>query len=273
MSRWEFMRRLEELLSEISPSEREEALQYYNDYFNDAGKENEKEVMEALGSPEQVAQIVKDGLSENGGQGEFTENGFTSGTVSGQNEVMKRTVNAGQSNQNSQSSQSSKNDQNSQKTGGFTGEAAYRQPEETVASSYHESYKEEEKKGMPTWAIVLIVIACILGSPLLFGVLTAVLGGIVGIFTAIISLVFGLGVAALVLYVVAIALVIAGFGSMLISPLMAVGLLGAGCICAALGIIFMLVTVFLVGKCIPGICQGIAYIWKSLFSKKGGAAA
>ena len=36
MSRWEFMRRLEELLSDISPSEREEALQYYNDYINDA---------------------------------------------------------------------------------------------------------------------------------------------------------------------------------------------------------------------------------------------
>ena len=44
MSRWEFMRRLEELLFDIAPAEREEALQYYNDYFNDAGKENEQEV-------------------------------------------------------------------------------------------------------------------------------------------------------------------------------------------------------------------------------------
>ena len=34
MSRWKFMRQLEELLSDISPNEREEALQYYNDYFN-----------------------------------------------------------------------------------------------------------------------------------------------------------------------------------------------------------------------------------------------
>ena len=76
MSRWEFMRQLEELLSDISPSEREEALQYYNDYFNDAGKENEQEVIKALGSPGQVAQIVKDGLGDNTGAGEFTENGF-----------------------------------------------------------------------------------------------------------------------------------------------------------------------------------------------------
>ena len=48
MSRWKFMRQLEELLSDISPNEREEALQYYNDYFNDAGRENEQEVIKAL---------------------------------------------------------------------------------------------------------------------------------------------------------------------------------------------------------------------------------
>lgn len=37
MNRFEYMRRLEALLSDISPSEKEEALTYYNDYFNDAG--------------------------------------------------------------------------------------------------------------------------------------------------------------------------------------------------------------------------------------------
>lgn len=42
MNRLEFMRRLEALLSDISQSEREEALQYYNDYLNDAGVENER---------------------------------------------------------------------------------------------------------------------------------------------------------------------------------------------------------------------------------------
>ena len=54
MNRFEYMRRLEALLSDISPSEKEEALTYYNDYFNDAGRENEKEVIQALGSPEEA---------------------------------------------------------------------------------------------------------------------------------------------------------------------------------------------------------------------------
>ena len=43
MNRFEYMRRLEALLSDISPSEKEEALTYYNDYFNDAGQENEQQ--------------------------------------------------------------------------------------------------------------------------------------------------------------------------------------------------------------------------------------
>ena len=35
MNRTEFMRQLESLLQNISATEREEALQYYNEYFND----------------------------------------------------------------------------------------------------------------------------------------------------------------------------------------------------------------------------------------------
>lgn len=64
MSRKEFMEQLEELLKDIPDNEREEALQYYNDYFDDAGAENEAEVIRDLGSPEQVAQKLKAGLGE-----------------------------------------------------------------------------------------------------------------------------------------------------------------------------------------------------------------
>ena len=36
MNRTEYMRQLESLLQNIPDTEREEALQYYNEYFNDA---------------------------------------------------------------------------------------------------------------------------------------------------------------------------------------------------------------------------------------------
>lgn len=65
MSRNDFMKQLEHLLQNVPPAEREEALQYYNDYFDDAGAENEKEVIEALGNPARVAENIKRDLTEN----------------------------------------------------------------------------------------------------------------------------------------------------------------------------------------------------------------
>jgi len=49
MDRAEFMRRLTILLSDVPPMEREEAIQYYTDYFDDAGVENEAGVIASLG--------------------------------------------------------------------------------------------------------------------------------------------------------------------------------------------------------------------------------
>lgn len=59
MDRQEFMKQLERLLLYVPMQEREEALQYYSDYFEDAGSENEQDVIAALGSPQKVAENIK----------------------------------------------------------------------------------------------------------------------------------------------------------------------------------------------------------------------
>ena len=59
MSRQEFMTQLESLLMGISEEERNEALNYYENYFEDAGQENEAQVIEELGSPEKIAVQIK----------------------------------------------------------------------------------------------------------------------------------------------------------------------------------------------------------------------
>ena len=58
MNRQEFMNRLEYLLRGIPAGEREDAIAYYNAYFDEAGAENEYQVILELGSPEQVAQTI-----------------------------------------------------------------------------------------------------------------------------------------------------------------------------------------------------------------------
>lgn len=58
MNRHEFMNRLEYLLRGIPASERDDALAYYNDYFDEAGAENEEQVIQELGNPEAVAEKI-----------------------------------------------------------------------------------------------------------------------------------------------------------------------------------------------------------------------
>ena len=65
MNRKQFMEQLERLLSDISEAERQEALEYYEGYFDDAGPENEGEVIRELGNPGKVAAIIKADLQEN----------------------------------------------------------------------------------------------------------------------------------------------------------------------------------------------------------------
>ena len=59
MNRMEFMAELERLLADMPQEERQAAVQYYADYFADAGEENEAEVIRELGSPRKVAESIK----------------------------------------------------------------------------------------------------------------------------------------------------------------------------------------------------------------------
>ncbi|MCI9315306.1 MAG: hypothetical protein HFI57_10075 [Lachnospiraceae bacterium] len=89
MNRAEFMRRLTELLGDVSPMERDEAIQYYNDYFDDAGAENESSVIASLGTPEELARTIKAGLNDGGNSGEFTESGFSGYTQAHRDELAR----------------------------------------------------------------------------------------------------------------------------------------------------------------------------------------
>lgn len=67
MRKDEFLIRLEQLLYDIPKEERDEALEYYRNYFDDAGIENEAAVLEELGSPQKVAAGIREGIAAPGG--------------------------------------------------------------------------------------------------------------------------------------------------------------------------------------------------------------
>ena len=237
MNRFEYMRRLEDLLSDISPSEKEEALTYYNDYFNDAGQENEQQVIEELGSPEQVAAGVKEGLGlqtydrvQDSPEGEKNQN---------QSAQIGTDGNAGAQNTGSQNAFS----QNSQ---------IPPQP--------------QQKKSKPAWEIALIVIGLIFASPLILALICVVFALIISVFSLIFGLLIGFGAAALALYVTAFACALLGLVVLPVNVLVSGALLGSGCLCAAAGILCMVLTV-LVAMTVPAACKGTAWLWRKMFRK------
>jgi len=233
MDRNEFMKQLESLLQSISSSEREEALQYYNEYFNDAGQENEQDVIEALGSPVKVAENIKRDFYGSG----YDEATYQK-TSSERNAVVEYQTDT---------------------------------QEEKYSSESYDTYsiqKRKEQKGMSTGMIVLIVILCILASPLILSLLSGVLGILIGIIATWFSLIIGFGAVALSLFAVLVVLFVVGIMCMFTDPLVGVVLLGIGMLVGGFGILFLMLTVAMAGIATPAICRGIAALFRKIFRKK-----
>ena len=63
MNRNEYLNIVQDNLSAFSSDERESALAYYNEFFDDAGEENEQAVIASLGDPKKLAETI---LKESG---------------------------------------------------------------------------------------------------------------------------------------------------------------------------------------------------------------
>lgn len=239
MSRTEFMRQLESLLQNISATEREEALQYYNEYFNDAGPENEQNVIEALGNPMKVAENIKKDIFGNG----YGENSYQK-----INAETKAVITYPADSNGEDGSTEQRNWQNG---------AAQTAQAQTVSS--------KEKEGMSTGMIVLIVILCILASPVILGVASAGIGVAAGLIAAWLGLIIGFGATAVALILVLIALVVTGIISMFTHPFVGMCLIGAGLICGGVGLLFLMLTVAMAGIVTPAVCRWIG----GLFQKRG----
>ena len=76
MNREEYLKRLSFLLKDLPKEEIEDAIAYYEDYFEEAGEEKEEQVIKKLGSPEKIAKMIRDSVQENQASSEYTEEGY-----------------------------------------------------------------------------------------------------------------------------------------------------------------------------------------------------
>lgn len=90
MNRKEYLAKLSKLLQDLPEEEREEALDYYENYFDEAGPLREQEVIRELGSPETVAAMIRDSVRGNEGEGEYREDGYHNEKYEDSNPMMKK---------------------------------------------------------------------------------------------------------------------------------------------------------------------------------------
>lgn len=254
MNREEFLSRLTALLQDVPPAEREEAVQYYQDYFDDAGEGNEAGVIAALCSPEELAKSIKAGLADGGNGGEFTESGFYGYEQRNKNEIMS-TDQPGEENQGQWQRGGSGWQQ-----GNVGGNADGGQTD---------SGKKEPEKPMSAGKMALLVLLVILLSPVWIGVLGGLFGGAVGLFGGLLGVLIAVLTVGVVLTVVGIALVIAGITAVVGMPLGGLCLAGAGLMMTGVGLVFAWLTVLVVGKAIPALVRGIVNLCGRIFHRGG----
>lgn len=222
MNREGFLRELSRLLEDIPENERREALEYYNNYFDDAGPENEAKIIQELGgTPERVAASIRaefqSGKSDNRqNYGEYTEHGYRDTRIP-HTEQMPRPV--------------------------FTQKKKKTDPKRP--------YNENNK----IIKIILIVLIVLVGGSTCLGLLSSLVGLIFGILGGLLSIIFGIAAAVFSLLVSGVALTAAGIAKCLINPALGLLMCGFGLLLLGIGLLLLILCIWLASKLLPRATQ------------------
>ena len=241
MNRKEYLERLEQLLIVLSQEEREEAIQYYTDYFDDAGVENEAEVIRELGSPEEVAAKIRVGCA--GNYGEYSEEGYEDVRFENAKEMIPR----------------------------FTDSHS------EWSDSMYEAEREDRNKGVNKakgsntniWKIIAIILIVLIAGPVVIPLGIALIAVIFSIMVAILAVVGAIGISGFAIAFAGFMIVVAGIAKIIFFPSVAVLAVGVGLILLAIGIVVSWGMIMLAVKVVPGLVRGIVNLLGRPFRKAG----
>ena len=234
MTREEFLRRLYELLSDVTDEERAEAIRFYEEYLDDAGPQQEAQVLAELGSPEKVAAIIRANVpGSRVQQGPAAQEAQAAGPAG-----------------------SGVPPASSAAAGASIPLPPYARPGAVPPAP--------PRKGMSDRTILLIILAVVL-FPLWIGLAGAVFGVLMGIVGAAFGFFFG-GVGTIIgIVTVLVANTPAAFGAGIPVGLFMVGLCLLG---LALGVALITAAVWLVAWLLPACWRLAKRAWRALTGKK-----
>jgi len=236
MNRVEFMTRLASLLQDIPAEERMDAMQYYNDYFDDAGEENEERVIIELGSPEKVASILKEGINgEDKEAGEFTDTGYHNSKFEKQEMPEPRMT------------YSKKN---------------------TSHTVNNDDTDVKERWTSKPIKILLIIAIIICAIPVILPLIVGLVAAAAGIILAVVASLIAIVVASIVVAIAGLAVVVTGIIGVFGELAAGLALTGIGLILISLGAIASVASIKLCTVVFPGIIRGIVWLCRKPFERK-----
>ncbi|MGN0424101.1 MAG: DUF1700 domain-containing protein [Acetatifactor sp.] len=228
MNREHFLERLSELLAKVPEAERGEMLQYYRDYFEDAGAENEAEVLRTLGSPEAVAQ----GLLRDLGETPVTTASPADRAVVEYGKIIRE-------------------------------EPAF--PPVSVEEPSEQSNREVPERTanrLSGGMLVLTIILLLFALPIMIPLALAAVAIVCALIVAWLALCLVSLCVTAALFVAMIALIVTGVGCMFISPAVGACVFGAGLVVGGIGFLSLIVTVLLTGAATPAIFRGVGRLFR-----------
>lgn len=254
MTRDEYMKELEYLLQDIQEEDKEDALQYYRDYFEEAGPEKEEDIIRELGSPERIASIIRCDIAGHLEQGgEFTESGYQDERFRDPNYQLARRYDLPEASR---------------------GKAAGQQSPGNGSADGQESYTDEtlEKKTPPRTSaplkIILWIILIIAAAPVIFGLGGSLLGLVMGAGGILIAFLAVSGILTVAMLVSGVAMIPFGIIHMFSHPMDGLMLSGTGLAFLGLGLLFLALSILFYGKFLPWLFRGVINCISSLFHRR-----
>ena len=237
MRREMFLKQLDYLLQDIDEKDRQDALDYYRDYLDEAGIGPTDDVGTLLESPEQIAFSIRTSLNGNvDEQIEISEQGF-------------------------------KNIHTNERPGVLDIYGNKEQLEDECVITEVESKNSSKSK------LILIIVTCIVLAPVILGIGGSLVGLVFGILGTIIGLIFGAAGVAIGCMIGGVVLFVMSVIHMITSVPQGIFMMGAALLLLAVGILCAMLTVVIFQRMIPWIIENIRKLLNKLFCKDGGGCA
>ena len=269
-----FLDELHRLLSDLPLEERNQAIKYYEDYFEDAGPENEQAILKELGSPQELANQIKATTQDDieYGQGssfhrsaaypEFYAQKEQSDSQNENNSAFKQTKDGFQ--QGHQQAGNGFSSNNYKQAGNAFNNNGYRQAGngfnnnnyQQATTGYNSHYQQQSAR-KAVWIVLFALLAITIGLPclsVLFGILLTIFSVIISIVLALFGTGGGLMIGGIASF----------FGSFFMTTTSGIGAIlfamGIGLVLFAIGALILWVGVLFCIRFLPALFQAT---WKS----------